>query len=935
MRFLVLGSVEARAGSGESVPVPPKPRALLAVLLLNTGRRVAQGRLESALWPERPPPSAPRVIRTYASALRQSLHLSRRDQLPRLAALGNGYRLEVAPGDLDLLVFDDLAKRGRQALRDGDEASAVRLLDQALGLWRGDPAEDVTVDDETDAVLAGLAERRLLAEEDRVAAELVLGHESALIGRLRLLVATHPLRERPWGQLMTALYLAGQQAAALAAYQQLRAQLVAQLGVDPNPQLQELHQQILSGAPLSAARSGLVVAVVPPVPRQLPSDVRHFTGRTAELERLDALLGGAAPDLPPEIVLTAVNGTAGVGKTALAVHWAHRIAGRFPDGQLYASLRGYGPAAPADALEVVARFLRALGTPPERVPADLDEAAAVYRSLLNGKRILIVLDNAASSEQVRPFLPGTPSCAVIVTSRRSLVGLGARDGAATVTLAPLLPAEAAELLGKILGLDRTRARSSALVAIARQCAFLPLALRIAAERATVRPHQDLAALAAQMEAARNRLDLLIADDDPSTSMRAVLSWSYQDLTADTARMFRLLGLYPGADISVPAAAALTGCDVRGAGRLLDLLAGAYMIEVLAEGRYRFHDLLRTYATERAHAEETATGRIAAIRRVLAWYLGMADAADRLLAPARRHVLLDSLPPAAGSPLLADYDQALGWFDAEHPNLVAALRTAASLGETQFTWKLVVAMASFLHLGNHWAEWIEFGRPALTAAQRDGNALGEAWVLNGLAVAHRRLSQPSDALDCLQRSLRIRKDAGDVRGEGSTLNNIGIVYSDLGRVDDAVRCFRQALGAATGIGDLHGETIALDNLADSHLRLRCPDRTVEYARQALTISRQIGHPTLEANALEHLGDACLALGQPTDAQEFNLQALVVWQRAGDRRAQATAHRRIGDLHRDSGNLGQARDHWRQALVIYEELGDTRGNEIRGRLCSQPG
>jgi DNA-binding SARP family transcriptional activator len=375
---------------------------VLVVLLVHAGRPVSRERLMAAVWPEGAPPSAPRVIRTYVSALRQSLRVPYQDGLPRLAALGDAYRLEVAPGDLDMLVFDDLAERGRRALGDGDAAAAARLLDQALGLWHGPPAGDVTVDGDTSAVLAGLAERRLLAEEDRADAELVLGRDAGLIARLRLLVATYPLRERPWGQLMTALYRTGQRAAALACYRELRKHLVAELGVEPGPELGELHQQILAGDSLPARQPAAMVPVAQVMPRQLPPDVSHFTGRAAELDRLDALLGTSGAGKPATVVITAINGTPGVGKTALAIRSAHRMASRFPDGQLYASLRGHAATGPADPLAVLARFLRDLGIAPERIPGDLDEAAALYRSLLDSRRILVVLDNAASSGQQRP-----------------------------------------------------------------------------------------------------------------------------------------------------------------------------------------------------------------------------------------------------------------------------------------------------------------------------------------------------------------------------------------------------------------------------------------------------------------------------------------------------------------------------------------------------
>ena len=930
MRFRILGPVEARADGGEPVRLPPKPRALLAVLLVHAGQPVSRDRLMAAVWPEGAPPSAPRVIRTYVSALRQSVRLPRQDGLPRLAALGDAYRLEVAPGDLDMLVFDDLAERGRRALGDGDAAAAARLLDQALGLWRGPPAGDVTVDGDTGAVLAGLTERRLLAEEDRADAELTLGRDAALIARLRLLVATHPLRERPWGQLMTALYRTGQRAAALACYRQLRTHLVAELGVEPGPELGELHQQILAGDSLPARQLAAVAPVAQVMPRQLPPDVSHFTGRGAELDRLDALLGASGAGMPATVVITAINGTPGVGKTALAIRWAHRMASRFPGGQLYASLRGHAAVGPADPLAVLARFLRELGVAPGRIPGDLDEAAALYRSLLDGKRVLIVLDNAASSGQVRPLLPGAPDCAVIVTSRRRLLGLGARDGAAQVTLAPFLPDEAATLLRQILGAPRADAEPAAVAAIAAECAFLPLALRIAAERAIARPRQTLAALAAQLTAARDRLDVLAADDDPATSVRTVFSWSYQALPAATARMFRLLGVHPGPDIAIPAAAALAATGAAEAKRLLQALAGAHLLEETAAGRYRFHDLLRAYAAERAATDDSPADRAAAHRRVLTWYLHTADAAGRLLAPGRRRVPLDP-PPPQGRPLtLAGYEQALAWCDAERAGVVACVRSAAQTGHDHIAWQLFVASWSYFDLRKPWAEWIACARIALSAARRCQDRFGEAWVLDSLRGAYSGLRRYGDAVDRGQQSLRIRRDIGDRLGEGAVLNNLGAAYLALDRFHDGLSCYRQALAIARETDNRHGEAIGLNNLGEAHLKLRRSGDAIPFLREALDLARAMDHHILEGDALHNLGESYRAIGEPGTSADCFGRALSVRQHTGDRHGQAQTLHALGDLLRELREADAAHASWQQALAIFEELGDPQAGELRARL-----
>lgn len=930
VRFRVLGPVEARTGRGGLVVLATKPRALLVVLLVHAGRPVSRDRLIAALWPEKPPQSAPRLVSTYVSGLRTSLGLPRQGPLPRLALFGDGYLMEAAPGDVDLQVFADLAGRGRQALSAGDASAAARLLDQALGLWRGEPAEDVPVGGDTGVLLAGLAEQRLLAEEDRADAHLALGADAALIPGLQVLVATHPLREGLWGRLMTALYRSGRQAEALAAYQRLRAHLVTELGVEPEPRLRELHRQILAGEPLPAPHPVPVIAAPPVVPRQLPPDVRCFTGRAAELERLDTLLAGSGADLPEAVVITAVSGTAGVGKTALAIRWARQVAGRYPDGQLYANLHGHGPAGPADPQEVLSGFLRALGVPPEHIPDDLDQATALYRSLLDHRQILVVLDNAASAEQVRPLLPGAPGCLVLVTSRRGLAGLGARDGAARVTLAPLTEAEAIQLLRAIIGPGRADAEPNALTAIASRCAYLPLALRIAADRCTAGPRHSLARVAAQLETARGRLDTLTVDDDPATSIRAVLSWSYRSLPPEPARMFRLAGLHPGPDISIQAAAALADVSPARAQRLLDQLTDAHLAEEPAPGRYRLHDLLRDYAAETVTADENSDSRGAALRRMLTWYLHAAAAADRVLAPAKGQVEFPAPHAELDLPAMPDYAAALAWCDAEQSNLAAAIEAAASNGEPDIAWKLQTVLWFYFQTRKLWPTMISCGQAALASVRHTGDTHAEARLLNGLATPFQMLRRYDQALDLLQRALPLYQQAADLRGQAQVWNNLGTLYGDMGRLDDAADCFQRTLDTAIRIGDQYGQSLALSNLAETRLMQRRPDLVGEPARQALAIARQIGHPQAEADALTSLGGASLALGQSAAALKHYQQALAAWRRTGDRPRTAAAHRRLGDLLHDTGRTTQARQHWDQALAIYHQTGDPKAGELRARL-----
>jgi len=576
-------------------------------LLLHANRPVSVDRLTAALWPGGLPLSAAGNLRTYMSALRRALRLGDRDSLPRLTVQSGGYRLELRPSELDLLVFANLAADGFQALHRGDPAGAAALLQGALGLWRGQAAEDVAVDGEAAITLTGLEERRLAAEEALAEAQLALGADAQLIARLQGLVAQYPLRERPWGQLMTALCRTGRQAEALAAFRELRRRLADELGVEPDPSLRRLQQQILRGDTLGSPSPRPVRIAVQVPPAQLPPDITGFTGRVAQLRRLDQALAANRAGRLKAPAIWAISGMAGVGKTALAVHWAHQVAEQFSDGQLHVDLRGYAPTPARDPLDVLTRLLHALGVPGEQVPGELDDAAAMHRSLLACKRMLILLDNAATSEQVRPLLPGSPGCLVLVTSRNRLPGLAARDGAARVTLDPLTLAEALALLQKILGPGRVDAEPDAAAEIAARCGRLPLALRIAADRAADRVHRTLAGLAGQLAATRGRLDVLAAEDDANTTVRSVFSWSYQALAPDAARMFRLLGLHPEAEVSVPAAAELAVTTQTAASRLLDQLAGAHLLEETTPGRYRLNGLLRIYAAERADTESAKDG----------------------------------------------------------------------------------------------------------------------------------------------------------------------------------------------------------------------------------------------------------------------------------------------------------------------------------------
>ncbi|NAS20953.1 hypothetical protein GT755_04540 [Herbidospora sp. NEAU-GS84] len=621
MRFRVLGTLEVRSDGHRVVRLgAAKQRVLLAVLLLHVNRPVHVDRLVDALWPQRPPRTAAVALRTYVSALRQVLGLAGRAEPPLLSTVPGGYEIRLTAADLDLLTFEDLAAQGRRALTAGRPGLASERLRGALGLWRGRPFEDVALDPRLEAELIRLEERKLAAQETWIESQLALGHHDDLLADLGALVAEQPLREHLHAQWMLALYRSGRQADALRAYRDLRRRLNVDLGIEPSPPLQRLHQQILGGHADLAAPAG----TPPVVPRELPRDIASFTGRTAEIAFLDeiATVPDAAEARGSSPVIGAVDGMAGVGKTTLAVHVAHRLADRYPDGQLFVDLRGFtrggAPVDPGDALD---QLLRSLGVPGDRIPHDPGARASLYRTRLAGRRVLVLLDNVATEAQVRPLLPGSPTCLVLITSRRRLAGL---EDVRPLSLDVLPRADAVTLFARTAGEQRVSGEAPGLLAeIVELCGRLPLAIRIAAARLRIRPGWTPAHLADRMRDHQHRLGEL---EVGPLSIAAALDLSYHHLTPGQQDMYRLLGLHPGPDIEPRAAAALVGTTVEHAGRLLDDLVDAHLLQEPAPGRYRFHDLPRAHASATLADEDTDHDRQEALTRLFDHYVETASTA---------------------------------------------------------------------------------------------------------------------------------------------------------------------------------------------------------------------------------------------------------------------------------------------------------------------
>jgi tetratricopeptide (TPR) repeat protein len=666
-----------------------------------------------------------------------------------------------------------------------------------------------------------------------------------------------------------------------------------------------------------------------PVPRQLPMDVPHFTARGDELNTLDAFLEQAGTGMPSTVVISAIDGTAGVGKTALAVHWAHRVRDRFPDGQLHINLRGYDPGPAVSPEEALNRFLRELNVTPAQIPAELEAQAALYRSLLVGRRMLIVLDNAATSQQVRPLLPGSPGCQVVVTSRSNLSGLVIREGARRITLDALAPEEALTLLREIIGGTRIDAEPHVATELARLCAFLPLALRIAGERAASRPHAALADLMGELAGGHDRLEAL-ATDDETTTVRAVFSWSYRTLDPDCARAFRLLGLHTGPDICTPAAAALLGEPLARARQLLSALSNAHLIEPGSHDRYRFHDLLRLYASDRAHADEPAPECHAAVRRLLSWYLHTADAADRQLMPHRKRVPLDS-PEARTQHLpLSTRGRALKWCESERANLVAATHQAHSSGHHTTAWQLAVVLWGFFSLRKHWPEWITTSSTGLAAAQDIHDRFGEAYVLTALANAYRDLRRFEEALGAFKQALIIWDEIGSCWEKGATLTLQGMAYLDLRRLEDTVTSLQEASAIFRQADDLWGEGWALHLLSESNRNLRRYEEAIDHARHALDAFSQIDDRWGLGWSLHDLGQNYRCLHRSEEAIDHFEQALTARRQAGDRQGEAVTLKALGATLYNADQIDRARDAWGSALAIFTDLNDPLAAAVRACL-----
>jgi tetratricopeptide (TPR) repeat protein/transcriptional regulator with XRE-family HTH domain len=665
-----------------------------------------------------------------------------------------------------------------------------------------------------------------------------------------------------------------------------------------------------------------------PVPAQLPADIPGFVGRTDQLNRLSTLLGGG--NRPAAVVISAIAGMAGIGKTTLAVHWARRVADRFPDGQLYVNLRGFDPAGPvATPAGVVRSFLEALGVPAQRVPAGLDAQAALYRSLLAERRMLVLLDNARDADQVRPLLPGAPGCLVLVTSRHQLTGLVAGAGAVPLPLDLLSPDEARDLLGQRVGVDRVTAEPAAVDEIINRCARLPLALAIVAARAAAQPGLPLAALGTELAHSHDRLDSL-ATGDPGTDVRSVFSWSYQQLSGPAARLFRLLGVHPGPDLSTSAAASLAGIPPARVRRLLAELERAHLVSERVRDRYTLHDLLRAYAAEMAASGEPHADRQAAVRRLLDHYLRSADRADAVRRPARD--VIELIAPMAGVTVdeVASMGAATEWLTTEYQVLMAAVPLAVDAGLDRHAWQLVRSMSMFINrrdardaVGVHQVALQAAGRLGDPAAQAHSHLLlGQAYTLRG---------EPDRARANLEHALEVYRRLGDDDNQARVHHGLLNLLDRQGRHLDALHHAEQALDRYRTTGHRAGQATGLNGLGWCHARLGNYETALKYCKQALGLHQELGDHRGEADTWDSLGLAYRHLGRHADAVAAYEQSLALLRDLGDRYFEADALVCLGETYDAHGDTAAARDCWLKALAILTDLDQPDADQVRARLC----
>jgi DNA-binding SARP family transcriptional activator/tetratricopeptide (TPR) repeat protein len=886
------------------------PRSVFALLAMRANTTVTLAQLVDARWGDEPTRSARAAVYTYVSTLRKVL-VNCAGGLCALTSSRAGYSLRLAPQAVDVHRFEEAAAQARRLRAAGDQVGAAGWCEAALSEWRGAPFGGA-VGPFVESERTRLELVRLDVQELRCAALVETGRANDAIAELSVLKAENPLRERVHELLMLALCRAGRQAEALEVYQEVRRQLVDELGIEPGVALRQMQEHVLAGDDpgLPPTHPTHVIAA------QVPNSVPHFIGREDELRRLSELCAAASGDgRGGAAVISAIDGTAGVGKTGLAIHLANREAANFPDGQLFLDLRGFDPRHPPMSSENALRhLLLGLGVGPEMLKsADLVDQVAMYRSMLAGRRMLVLLDNAVSAEQVRPLLPASKGCFALVTSRNVLAGLVARDGATRISLDVLQSGESLDLLRHMVGVDQVDADVDTARELATYCGHLPLTLRIVAERIAGNAYYRIADMVDELKAERDRLDGLSAMGDKLSAVRAVFSWSYQTLKPDDSRAFRLLGLHPGTEIGLQEAAALLGATVPSARRRLGGLVQCHLLEQVAPDRYRFHDLLRIYAAECAEWDESAAESSAAVERILTWYLGSVVAAREILVPQLGPIDIGEPDHEHPPVVLRNYQEANSWAIRELSTLVDVVRLASERGLDAMATKLATALGALCHCTSRWADWLDVLESGQAAAERTGDRASQGRLYNDAGVVRHYLGEHDEAVACHKLATEILTALDDVQDE-SIAANLAVAYSMMGRHMGALPLLHTAMKIAQQQGNRFVEAVAAHNVCAALSKLGRHTEAMDHGRRCVDLYRETGAEHMLGHGLVEVGGSCLRAGRVDEAIRHYRDALEVWRTLGDRWGEVTGMHDLAEAHHQAGRNEGARQLLVEALAI---------------------
>ncbi|WP_203905964.1 AfsR/SARP family transcriptional regulator [Rhizocola hellebori] len=896
----LLGSVEVVSPAGRAVLSGSKQPAIVGLLALRAGEVVSGEALIDALWGLCPPRTALRSLHSHVSRVRQAF--SEIGLGEAVVTCDPGYLLAIDRSEVDCLRFGDLVRQARQATAE----DALRYLEQALQLWRGEVMQDCRPVEWGAGEIALLAEERLAAIEERWRLEIKLGHGAQAIGELERLVNEQPLREPLWELLMDALARLGRRGDALAAYQRARAVLVGELGVEPGPGLRDRQAQLLAEEP---------------IPQQLPAPPQHFAGRERELDQL--------AELDSRVVVIA--GQPGQGKTALAIQHAHRVKAGFPDGQVFVDLCGHDPESALRPQDVLVHLLRAMGVSAEQLTVDRRQLESRYQAMVADRRLLLIFDNVGSSDQLSGLIPASGPSRLLVTTRNRLLALMVEHSARFLSLEPLDDRSAEKLLHLMVGKERVERESVAAMQLVQFCGRLPLALRIAAARLAFRPQLMLKHLVAELADEAERLTALEIEDS-GRSIRAAFASSYAALPQPLARTFRLMSCNPGATICLPAVAAVAGLSQPQARRAADGLTAAHLLEEVASERFAFHDLIRLFAAERLTSEEGPPERAAALLRLLQWQAGLVAAGSRILRPYRDRMAPDRPLSSHDLPFAPETDAVLDFFDHEHRNLVPLVRSAVRAGQDRLVAQLAYHAHTFCRY-RYTAEMVDLATEFLAAAQRLADPAVEVIALTDLGSCHRLLRQHDAALPALWRAVTLARQIGDAREEANALNSIGVLHADRGDYELALQPYQLALELLRQTGNAMAQGMVLNNIGYAQANLGRHAEALHHLQLALALHQESGDLARQGIVHDSLGATYLRRGDHASALAHLEQALELKRAGGDLRTLVTTLEKAGEVHLARGDADAARGLLEQALALTRQLGDSHGEAAVARALGE--